>query len=466
MKVPALGVKPGDEIRVAFQAGVSNWITQHVALKADAFFDVMERRYQEPLTTLHVGESMFFRLTDPMRDAVDGKGQVDITLLASSGGSNTVRLTETFPHTGVFKGKADVVFAGDTLKSNAVDTVPVKYGDTVRAVYRTGEVERTVEIFKGATGAVLPFTKRFQDSEIAVETQFTVAEAYFEMAKKHRELGQEDLAHKEIAQGKKLLEEAIRDYPNTAARAQADYLLADLAFEGAKDVSVDEAKKRYAEAIVRFSDIVATYPDSAYAPKAQYKKALIFEKTGQMDQACEEYVKLSYRYPDNELVAETITQLGKYFRAKGKELQDKAKAEGDKIEREKGNLQAHDMFKTAAQVYGRLAQRFPEHKSAGAATVLAAECWMLAGDLTKAIEVFRQVVDEKKAEPELIARAMYWSGDCYMKLAPPDYVNAYRLFKRLTWDYPESQSAKYARGRLTEDALAQVEQKDGAAGEK
>ena len=466
VKVPALGVKPGDEIRVAFQAGVSNWITQHVALKADAFFDVMERRYQEPLTTLHVGESMFFRLTDPMRDAVDGKGQVDITLLASSGGSNTVRLTETFPHTGVFKGKADVVFAGDTLKSNAVDTVPVKYGDTVRAVYRTGEVERTVEIFKGATGAVLPFTKRFQDSEIAVETQFTVAEAYFEMAKKHRELGQEDLAHKEIAQGKKLLEEAIRDYPNTAARAQADYLLADLAFEGAKDVSVDEAKKRYAEAIVRFSDIVATYPDSAYAPKAQYKKALIFEKTGQMDQACEEYVKLSYRYPDNELVAETITQLGKYFRAKGKELQDKAKAEGDKIEREKGNLQAHDMFKTAAQVYGRLAQRFPEHKSAGAATVLAAECWMLAGDLTKAIEVFRQVVDEKKAEPELIARAMYWSGDCYMKLAPPDYVNAYRLFKRLTWDYPESQSAKYARGRLTEDALAQVEQKDGAAGEK
>jgi len=466
VKVPALGVKPGDELRVAFQTGESNWITQHVALKADAFFDVMERRYQEPLTTLHVGESLYFRLSDPMRDVSDQKDQVAITLVASSGGSNTVTLTETFPHTGIFKGKADVVFAGDATKTNEANTVPVKYGDTVRAIYRAGEVERSVEIFKGATGEVLPFTKRFQDSEIAVETQFTVAEAYFEMAKKHRELGQEDLAHKEIAQGKKLLEEAIRDYPNTAARAQADYLLADLAYEGAKDVSVDEAKKRYAEAIVRFSDIVATYPDSTYAPKAQYKKALIFEKTGQMDQACEEYVKLSYRYPDNELVAETITQLGKYFRAKGKELQDAAKAETDKVAREKGNLQAHDMFKTAAQVYGRLAQRFPEHKSAGAATVLSAECWMLAEDLPKAIEVFRQVIDEKKAEPDLIARAMYWAGDCYTKLPGPDYVNAYRLFKRLTWDYPESQSAKYARGRLTEDALAKVEQNDTAATEK
>jgi len=393
---------------------------------------------------------------------LDGKGQVDITLVASSGASNTVKLTETFPHTGIFKGKADVVFAGDATKTNEMDVLPVKYGDTVRAIYRTGEVERTVAIFKGATGQVLPFTKRFQDSEIAVETQFTVAEAYFEMAKKHRELGQEDLAHKEIAQGKKLLEEAIRDYPNTAARAQADYLLADLAYEGAKDVSADEAKKRYTEAIVRFSDIVATYPDSIYAPKAQYKKALIFEKTGQMDQACEEYVKLSYRYPDNELVAETITQLGKYFRKKGKDLQDAAKAETDKVAQEHGNQQARDMFKTGAQVYGRLAQRFPEHKFAGAATVLSGECWMLSEDLLKAIEVFRQIIDEKKAEPDLIARAMYWAADCYTKLKQPDYVNAYRLFKRLTWDYPESNWAKNARARLTEDALARVEQNDTA----
>ena len=91
---------------------------------------------------------------------------------------------------------------------------------------------------------------------------------------------------------------------------------------------------------------------------------------------------------------------------------------------------------------------------------------MLADDLPKAIEVFRLVIDEKKAEPDLIARAMFWAGDCYTKLKQPDYVNAYRLFKRLTWDYPESQSAKYARGRLAEDALAKIEQTDSASSEK
>ena len=87
---------------------------------------------------------------------------------------------------------------------------------------------------------------------------------------------------------------------------------------------------------------------------------------------------------------------------------------------------------------------------------------MLSEDLLKAIEVFRQIIDEKKAEPDLIARAMYWAADCYTKLKQPDYVNAYRLFKRLTWDYPESNWAKNARARLTEDALARVEQNDTA----
>jgi len=463
MKVPALGVRPGDEIRVAFQTGGGQWITQRVSLKGDALFDVTERRYEEPVTTLHVGETMYFRLVDPLGDLSDDKDQLEIKLTATTGASTTLKLSETFSHSGIFKGKADLVFAGDPAKTNEVDALRVNYGDTVRAVYRPNEVERSVQVFKGADGSVLPFTKRFKDPEIAVQTQFTIAEAYFEMAKKHRELGQEEVARKEIAQGKKLLEEVIRDYPNTEARSQADYLLADLAYEGANDTADIETKKKlYMEAVVRFSDIVATYPDSPYAPKSQFKKALIFEKTGQMDQACEEYVKLSYRYPDNELVAETIARLGQYFLTKGKELQDKALAESSAVEKEKGNLQAREMFKTAAQVFGRLAQRFPDHKLSGKTTVLSAQCWMRAEELLKAVDVFKQVIDEKKAEPDLIAQSMFWCGECYMKLKQPDYVNAYRMYKRLTWDYPESKWAKSARGRLTEDALARIEQNDAA----
>ena len=37
---------------------------------------------------------------------------------------------------------------------------------------------------------------------------------------------------------------------------------------------------------------------------------------------------------------------------------------------------------------------------------------------------------------------------------------AYRAFKKTTWDYPESIWAKRARGRLTEEALVQVADKE------
>jgi len=469
MPWPVLFIHPDDVITVAFEipGGTnqpSRWITQHVALTADAFFDVMDQRYQTPMRAVYVGERVYLRVADPLRDTSGKKDEVAVTVPLSGGAvTQSLSLVETFAHSGIFKGSFQATYSGTVSNVVQTDVVPVNYGDSVTLNYQAAvgdsPLVRTVLMHKGADGTVLPFTKRFQDPEVAVQTQFTVAEAYFELAKKHRELKQEDLARREIAQGKKLLEEAIRDYPETEERAHADYLLANLALEYAEELQDPDAKKlRYMEAITRFSDLVSTYSASPYAPKSQFKKALAFEKLGQLDQACEEYVKLSYRYPDNELVAETIARLGQYFMTKGKEWQDKSNAETDIVKKEKSRLQMIDMFKSAAQVFGRLSTRFPDHQLAGKTIVLSAQCWIRAGDLDKAIEVFGSVIDGKKAGSDLIAQSMYWSGDCYMK--KPDYINAYRMLKRLTWDYPETTWAKYARGRLSEKELAAVEEKE------
>lgn len=471
VRLPTLRVRGDDHVYVGFaytdeRVGSNGvrWITRRVALRSDPFFDLMDARYQQVLKSAHVGETVFLRIIDPARDLTSEQDTVEVGLL--SGTTNRIlHLHETYMHSGVFKGMIRLVYAGDPRKPEEA-ALPVRYGDRVTARYtsREGEVlERTLWVHQGADGRVLPFTKRFKDPEIAVQTQFTMAEAFFELAKKHREIGQEPLARQEIAQGKRLLEEALRDHPTTEARAQAEYLLAELALEFGND-AVDPAVKKqyYLEAIHRFSTIVATYPESPYAPKAQFKKGLTFEKMGQLDEACEEYVKLSYRYPDNELVAETMARLGQYFLTKGKELQDKAAAAPNVVEQEKIKMQARDLFKTAAQVFGRLAPRFPTHQLAGRASVLSGQCYMRAEDYPKAIVVFRQVIEDKKAESELLAQAMYWCGDCYMKQR--DYVNAYRMFKKLTWDYPESLWAKYARGRLTEDVLVQVETKEATGG--
>ncbi len=464
---PALAIRGDDEILVGFQftdeEGNTQWVTRRVSLGADAFFDVMDRRFREPVAGLYVGESAYLRVIDPTRDTSDGKDEIEVAVEASSGASKALKLTETFSHSGMFKGSVLAVYKGEAADAGDATALAVRYGDGIEATYRRPGAEaglaRKVVVHKGSDGVVLPFTKRFKDPSIAVQTQFTIAEAYFEMAKRHRVLGQESLARREIAQGKKLLEEAIRDYPDTEARAQAEYLQAELALEFANDAKNDEMKKRfYTEAVGRFADIVASYPDSPYAPKAQYKKALVFEKMGQIDQACEEYVKLSYRYPDNELVAETIARLGQYFLTKGKAQREKAEAEQNAVEREKLEMQAIDMYRTAAQVFGRLAVRFPSHRLAGKTLVLSAQCYMQAKDLPKAAEAFQGIVQDPKMDKDLVAESMYWCGDCYMR--QQDYVNAYRVFKKLTWDYPASKWAKFARGRLSEEALAKAAEAD------
>jgi len=327
---------------------------------------------------------------------------------------------------------------------------------------------------------------------MAVRTRLTVAEAYFELAKKHRRMGQDELTEKEIATGKRLLEEALRDYPDTEARAQVDYLLANLSLEFAEEAEEEAVKKKhFLEALSRFAAIVSTYRDSTYAPKAQYKKALTLERMGQIDRACEEYVKLSYRWPDDPLIAETIARLGQYFLRKGLGLTGEAEAgtkegsalaeEADKMEdtaaaekarsesrekliaAEKARMEARESYVTAAKVFGRLSVRFPTHRLAEKTTAASAQCYLRAEEYDEAVVVFRSVAGNERADKELRAESLYWAADCHMrkvaatgsrKEIEKGLKEGYLLFKELTLRYPESKWARYARGRLAGEDLA------------
>jgi TolA-binding protein len=493
---PSLQVNGDDEIFIGMKytnpkTKTTHWITQKVTLDADIFFDVMDRRYQNEMEGLYVGQNIYYRVIDPKKDLSDEKDRIQLDIRTRSGQSESLELIETFSHSGIFKGLNKMVYAQESKDPNVNvtgDMLEVVYGDVVSATYRRNEqvegVTRKVEIFKGSDGEVIPFTKRFKDSTIAVQTQFYIAESYFEQAKRHRQLGQPELAAEGIAKGKKLLEDAIRDYPDSSARSQADYLLANLALEFGNEVAdaikrtkkameeaetpaeknrykqqinemTDERKKHYAEAVTRFADIVSTYPDSEYAPKAQFKKAMTFERMGQIDEASEEYVKLSYRYPEHELVASTIARLGNYFLTKGKMLEKEAKANTDPVEMEKGLMQARKFYKTAGQVLGRLSERFPAHDLAGKASVISGKCYVRGKEFELAVKTFRKVIDNpRKYKNDRVAEAMYWCGDSYMVLE--NHVEAYRMFKKLTWDYPATMWAKYARGRLTDESLTKV----------
>ena len=468
--------------------GETKWITREVKLHSDPFFHVMNRDFTELTSNAHVGEKLFFRVVDRGMDTTDNKDAVTLDVRAESGATRNVELKEIFEHSGVFKGALQLTYAetGDGKKgepgqgdsqagenrqasrnTGSAYELPVKYGDSVTLRYsapsengESREIRREVSVYKGADGEVTPFTKHFKNKTIAVQTRFTLAEAYFEQAKRHRKLDNESLARREMAHGRKVLQEAIEDFPDTKFQAHAEYLLAELSLEYAKEADNSRVKQEeFKEAFSRFSEVVSAYPDSSFAPRAQYKKGLVLEKmskfeSGAMDRAFEEYVKLSYKYPDHDLVAETIARLGQYFLGEGKTLENKAKQKDDPIEREKLKAQAREMFATAARVFGRLSKRFPKHSLATKTKVLSGQNYMRAEEYQRAVETLEEVYENPDAGARMSAMAMYWAADANYKNG--QMVPAYETFKKLTWDYPESKWAKYARGRLTDEAMIEI----------
>jgi TolA-binding protein len=83
---------------------------------------------------------------------------------------------------------------------------------------------------------------------------------------------------------------------------------------------------------------------------------------------------------------------------------------------------------------------------------------MRAGKNQEAVDAFKRVMDEPSYDGVTIrAQAMYWSGMCYQTLRQP--MAAYSNFKRLTYDFPESEWAAFARGQLSQEGMLNLEDK-------
>ena len=73
-----------------------------------------------------------------------------------------------------------------------------------------------------------------------------------------------------------------------------------------------------------------------------------------------------------------------------------------------------------------------------------------------AVSMFTKVINEESYDgPEVRAQAMYWTGMCHQEIRAE--MAAYSMFKRLTYDFPESQWAAYARAQLSQERLLRLE---------
>ena len=484
-----LSVKAGTEVHIGFEwetpEGEIKWIKQKYRIGDHAFLDVMQNGYDKPLQSIYVGEKVYIRLISRSLDISPERDVTLVELDSTSGTKSQFQLKETEGHSGIFKGVFAVGYdnrndkeADTELPSVALNGFPVKYGDTITVAYK-GQ-ERQVKVNKGADGGIQPFSKRYTGDEMAVRTSFTLAECFFELAKKHREMEQESLARREIGHARKLLTEALATHRDEDLKAHAEYLLGNLAQEFA-DLAKNDVSKlpMYQDALARFSKIPTDYPESEFAAKAQYKTGLVYEKMGEIDNSVEEYVKLAYKYPNHELIPMVMSRLGDYFQKKGQNYKDQAKPLRDKSDDQSiaevlrlDGLSYPD-FLNAAMVFSKLLNRFPDDPLAGLAGIRSGQNFMRALQYEKAIGIFQNVIENEEFDGGKIrAQALFW-GAYSRELYPTsesDYRTrgkmvreAYQMYRRVTFDFPDSIWAKRARGRLADPVFERIIQEENEA---
>jgi len=337
-------------------------------------------------------------------------------------------LTETLTHSGVFTGSFPLVARSKPRPNSGDNGVECFFGDTLIAVYRdqsnstrtTVDRQGQVSVAIGTDGLLAAFSKVFEDIDLAAQTRFHIAESYFELFKSQKKLERIEQAQENLDHGRRVLLELAEDFPDEKYAARVSYLLGQFAQE----------QEDWQEAIKSYRVIIRRFPDHALAPDAQYKMAQCHEEAGDFDQALEEYVAMAAIHPDSPLIPKVMIRINEYYYLK-------------------------ENYPVAARVSGKFIERFPEHELASRMAFRWGQCHYKQEAFDDAAVRFEDFAKRYPDDP-LCAEALFWAGESYRM--DKDVPMAFRYYNRCRWDYPESEAAKYARGRLAlPEMLAQFE---------
>jgi TolA-binding protein len=382
----------------------------------------VDRDYDNPVERLHVGEKLFLLVIDADRDSSDERDSVELEITSEFGEREKFILLETLAHSGVFTGSLTLGSNEKPTPGNSDPREPVVecyFGDTLTVTYidpaassdsGTLTLTTTLPVVIGTDGLVAAFSKTFNDEKLAVETKFHIAESYFELFKSHRALERKEEETIDLAAGRRILREVIEDYPDPKYQPRILYLLGQFAQE------LGEAQ----EAIESYEQIVRQFPDHTLAADAQYKLAQTHEESGDFDEALEAYVTLAATYPKSPLIANVMIRISDHF------------------------YKAED-YLVAAQVGKKFIERFEGHQYASRIAFRIGQCYIKAKDFPTAGSSF-DAFAKRYPDDELCPDALFWSGEAFRN--GKNNREAFRRYNRCRWDFPESDSAAYARQRL------------------
>ncbi len=408
-----------DELRVD---GAPTQVVAAARLISNGKLAITDRDYEGEVAQLHVGEKLFLRVDDADQDATDERDTVTVEIRSAFGELESATLVETLVHSGVFTGSFTLQSnekPGENNLDPASPMIECYFGDTLSVRYldnaastESGTMELLTEapVVVGTDGLVAAFSKTFNDEKLAVETKFHVAESYFELFKSHRSLGRESEEQADLDAGRRILREVMEDYPDPKYVPRIAYLLGQFSQE----------LQQWDEAIDSYEMIVRQFPEHGLAPDAQYKLAQSYEEAGDFDAALEAYVTLAATYPKSPLIASVMIRISDYF----------YKAEE---------------FDVAAQVGEKFLERFAGHQYAARIAFRIGQCFYKSEAYQEAGEAFDRFA-KLFPDDELTPDGLFWSGES--NRMANNNREAFRRYNRCRWDFPESEAARYSRGRL------------------
>ena len=409
--------------------GTTPALTASASLFSAANLIITNEEYLEPAELAHVGKKLFLVLQDPDRDTSSQRDRAMVRIVTASGEDETIELEETLTHSGTFSGSLPLTAAQTPTKGNFAGNIECFFGDDLTVGYLDnvpqtpdGEpiIEMMIPVAIGTNGEMSAFSKVYKDEDLAIQTQFHIAESYFELFKSHRALEHLEEADADLQAGRRVLRELQEDYPNPKYAPRVSYLLGQFAQE----------MEAWDEAISAYGSIVRNHPDHNLAPDAQYKLGQCHEEAGELDEALEAYVTLAGTYPKSPLIANVMLRINEHFYEK-------------------------EDFTVAASVGEKFIEKFPNHEWTPKMAFRIGQCHYKLEEFQKGGESFDSFV-KRFPDQELTAQALFWSGESYRM--GNDIPNAFRRYNRCRWDFPESDAAKYSRGRLAlPELLAQFE---------
>ncbi|MFO0802478.1 MAG: tetratricopeptide repeat protein [Gemmataceae bacterium] len=431
-----------DERRPMQMPGMATNLTANARLLTDGKLVCTDSEYLKEITAVHVGERLFIKVTDADLDRTPDRDKAKVKIKTKRGEEETFELVETLSHSGIFTGSVLLKpvekptpgnMKQDTpeLECYFGDTIEVEYVDDRAASTADGKLisTATIAVVIGTDGKLQAFSKSFSDEALAVETQFHIAESHFELFKSHKALSREAEATSDLEAGRRVLREVMEDYPNPKYTPRVSYLLGQFAQE----------LKQYGEAVQAYQVIVKLYPDHPLAADAQYKMGQAFEEAGEFNQALEAYVTLAATYPKSTLIADVMIRISEHF----------YKAEN---------------YKVAAQVGEKFQEKFGTDRRASKMAFRVGQAYFKDKQYAKGAEMFDKFVKLFREDP-LASDAMFWAGESYRTAG--NMKKAFESYNKCRWDYPATEAAKYARGRLAlPEMLRQFEEASSGLDQK